>query len=133
MQPAWWDQLTAEDHELLHALPPPHGALVAWLERDIVEHGARPWAAVRAALGAEDTAASALASLRLDETEDFEAGAGDLRLLLDDRLIHALKAQQRQLETALAANDPLAVAEYRKAQDRLRVLSERIQAARLTA
>ena len=133
MQPAWWDQLTAEDHELLHALPPPHGALVAWLERDIVEHGARPWAAVRAALGAEDTAASALASLRLDETEDFEAGAGDLRLLLDDRLIHALKAQQRQLETALTANDPLAVAEYRKAQDRLRVLSERIQAARLAA
>jgi DNA primase len=30
-QPAWWDQLTAEDHELLHALPPPHGELLAWL------------------------------------------------------------------------------------------------------
>ena len=50
MQAAWWDRLTVEDHELLHALPAPHGALIAWLESDLMEHGARPWAALRAAL-----------------------------------------------------------------------------------
>ena len=51
LQAVWWDRLTAEDHELLHALPAPHGDLLAWLERDIVEHGPRPWAAMRTALG----------------------------------------------------------------------------------
>ena len=103
-QPAWWDQLTAEDHELLHALPAPHGELLAWLERDIVEHGPRPWAAVRTALAAEDSAAAALGSLRLDDHEEFEAAASDLRLLLDGRLLEVVKARQRELAQLATRN-----------------------------
>jgi DNA primase len=132
MQPSWWDQLTAEDHELLHALPAPHGELVAWLERDIVEHGARPWAAVRTALADEDAAAAALASLRLDESEDFEAGPADLRLLLDGRLLDATQARQREL-AATVATDPAALAEYRKTQERVQQLTARMNAARQEA
>jgi DNA primase len=128
--PAWWDGLTAEDHELLHALPPPHGELVAWLERDIVEHGARPWAAVRTTLAADEAPAAALAALRLDNSDQFDAGPEALRMLLDERLIEATKGRQRQLETALASNDPAAAAEYRQAQDRVRALSDRLRAAR---
>ncbi len=132
-QPAWWDQLTAEDHDLLHALPAPHGALVAWLERDIVEHGPRPWAAVRTAVTADDGAASALAAMRMDEGEEFEADASALRLLLDDRLVHMLNARQRELEPALALNDASAAAEYRHAGGRIRDLKARMQAARQAA
>jgi DNA primase len=132
-QPAWWDQLTAEDHELLHALPAPHGALVAWLERDIVEHGPRPWAAVRTAVTADDSTAAALAALRMDEGEEFEADASALRLLLDDRLVHMLNARQRELEPALALNDATAAAEYRHTGGRIRDLKARMQAARQAA
>ncbi len=132
-QPAWWDQLTAEDHELLHALPAPHGELVAWLERDIVEHGPRPWAAVRTAVAADDGTAAALAALRMDESEEFEADASALRLLLDDRLVHRLKARQRELEPALALNDVRAAAEHRQAGGRIRDLTVRMQAARQAA
>jgi DNA primase len=133
MQPAWWDTLTAEDHELLHALASPHAELVGWLERDIVEHGPRPWAAVRTALAADDACATSLAALRLDDSDDFEADPSALRLLLDDRLVQSLKAQQRELETALTRSDPAAVAAHRQAQDRIRALSQRMQAARQAA
>jgi DNA primase len=130
MQPAWWDALTAEDHELLHALPGAHGELIAWLERDIVEHGARPWAAVRTALADDAAAAQALAVLRLDESDDFEAGPADLRLLLDDRLVESIKAHQRSLEAGLARNDGEAISEYRQDQSRLIALKQRMAAAR---
>ncbi len=132
-QPAWWDQLTAEDHELLHALPAPHGELVAWLERDIVEHGPRPWAAVRTAVAADVSTATALAALRMDESEEFEADASALRLLLDDRVVQMLQARQRELEPALALNDAAAAAEHRQARDRIRDLKVRMQAARQEA
>jgi DNA primase len=128
--PAWWDGLTAEDHELLHALPSPHGELVAWLERDIVEHGPRPWAAVRPTLAADEAPAAALAALRLDNSDQFDAGPEALRMLLDERLIEATKGRQRQLESALASNDPQAAAEYRQAQERVRALTDRLRAAR---
>lgn len=128
-QPAWWDQLTAEDHDLLHALPPPHGELIAWLERDIVEHGPRPWAAVRTALADQDSVASALAALRLDESEDYDAGPTDLRLLLDGRLLDALEARQREL-VAVATVDPQARAEYQASLARAQLLRARISTAR---
>ncbi len=130
LQPAWWDTLTAEDHELLHALAAPHGELVAWLERDIVEHGPRPWAAIRTALGADETAAAALAALRLDESEEFEASVGDLRLLLDGRLIEVVQARQRDLAT-VAASDPRALDEFRQTQERVRHLQQRMSQTRL--
>jgi DNA primase len=131
-QPAWWDQLSAEDHELLHALPAPHGELVAWLERDIVEHGPRPWAAIRTALAAEESAAAALMALRLDDSEEFEATVSDLRLLLDGRLLEGVKAHQRELAVA-AANDPQAMREFRQTQDRVRQLTLRMEETRRAA
>jgi DNA primase len=130
MQPTWWDQLTAEDHELLHALPPPHGDLVAWLERDIVEHGPRPWAAIRAALDADAGPAAALTALHLEASDEFDAGPGDLRLLLDGRLLDAVEARQRELAVAADAD---ALAEYRRAHERAQMLRKRIAEARQAA
>jgi DNA primase len=131
-QPAWWDQLTAEDHELLHALPAPHGELVAWLERDIVEHGPRPWAAIRTALAAEEVAAAFLGALRLDDNEEFEAAPSDLRLLLDGRLLEVVKARQRELADAVTT-DPQALVEFRHTQERVRQLTQRMNDTRLAA
>jgi DNA primase len=130
MQPAWWDTLTAEDHELLHTLPGAHGQLVAWLERDIVEHGARPWAAVRTALAEDEAASQAVAALRLDESDDFEAGPADLRLLLDGRLVESIEAHQRLLADAAAKNDGAAMSELRKSYERVKELKQRMAAAR---
>ncbi|MDH4325714.1 MAG: DNA primase [Betaproteobacteria bacterium] len=128
-QPAWWDQLTAEDHELLHALGPPHGELVAWLERDVVEHGPRPWAAVRTALEADSALSDALARLRLGDGEDFDASPADLRVLLDGQMLAKLEAQQRDL-AARYATDPLAAVEYRRTQGRIVQLRQRIDESR---
>ncbi|MGS0756371.1 hypothetical protein ACVBEH_18070 [Roseateles sp. GG27B] len=46
----WWEQLSADDHQLLHELPGAHGELVAWLERFLINHGAGPWSVLEAAL-----------------------------------------------------------------------------------
>ena len=129
-QPAWWDQLTADDHELLHALASPHGELLAWLERDIVEHGARPWAAIRAALVADEALAPALAALRIDDLDEFDTRPADLRLLLDGRLLEALESRLRVL-APMAASDASAQAEFRQAFERARQLRDRIAAARV--
>ena len=67
-QAAWWDQLTAEDHELLHAL-----ASAAWRVARLV--GARHRRARAAALGGgadradgtREPTAAALAALKLDD------------------------------------------------------------------
>mgnify|MGYP006196812095 CR=1 FL=1 len=45
-----WDRLSADDHSLLAHLPAPHGAVFAWLEAQLHEHGPQPWAALREAL-----------------------------------------------------------------------------------
>jgi len=49
-EPQAWDRLGSEEHDLLLALPAPHGALFAWLERELHEHGPQPWAALRESL-----------------------------------------------------------------------------------
>jgi DNA primase len=101
----WWDELSPQAHDLLHGLPAPHGALVAWLERELHEHGPRPWAALRLALEQDPLAEEARNALPGDEPgEDTLA---DLERLVD--ALH-LKEVQAQLE-ALAENlpaDPLA-------------------------
>jgi DNA primase len=127
-QPAWWDGLTAEDHELLHGLPAPHGPLAAWLERDIVEHGPRPWAAVRAALEADESLAATLAQLRPDEAEDFDATPAQLRVQLDRLLLDALNAEQTALAQQ-APHDAAALDALRQSYVRRKRLLERIQAA----
>lgn len=50
----WWDQLAADDHQLLHELGGEHGALIAWLEARLHEYGAETWAALDEALQGHD-------------------------------------------------------------------------------
>mgnify|MGYP000378814767 CR=1 FL=1 len=124
MQASWWDRLSAEDHELLHALPSPHVDLVAWLERDVTEHGPRPWAALRAAL-ADDPALQSIVGAAGDDAEELEAEFSDLRRLLDGRLLELLGAQQRGLADAVAT-DPQARASFQRLFERMRVLKQQL-------
>jgi DNA primase len=134
LQSVWWDRLTVEDHELLHTLPSPYGELLAWLERDIVEHGPRPWAAIRTALVADDALAPAMAAREATNADDFDADFADLRRLLDGRLIEVLRAEQSQIVHA-ASSDPSVGERYRRLGQRIAQLNARQkdEAARASA
>ena len=124
VQAAWWDRLTVEDHDLLHALPAPHGELIAWLESDLMEHGARPWAALRAALGEYEPLHAAVAQWD-SEGDDNDAEFSDLRRLIDGRLLESLGAQQRALADSVAT-DPAARETFQRLFERMRHLKQRL-------
>jgi len=124
MQGSWWDRLTAEDHELLHGLPPPHGELIAWLESDLTEHGVRPWAALRAALGSNEPLQAVMAQWA-DDRDDIDADFTDLRRLIDGRLLDILGAQQRALGDSVAT-DPAARQAFQRLFERMRLLKQRL-------
>ncbi|MCZ8076554.1 MAG: toprim domain-containing protein, partial [Paucibacter sp.] len=72
---AWWERLSAEDHQLLHQLPGVHGELVTWLERYLVHHGAGPWSALEASMsedGVLDSARGLLVDLFTEDEPQFE-------------------------------------------------------------
>jgi DNA primase len=138
--PQAWDWLTADDHALLAAEPPPHGPLFAWLERQWLEHGPQPWAALREALRGEPFEALAVA---LHDSgpwlERFDAPSGDGLVAdaapADEEIRHELRELLRRiriealmrLETELiarAATDPQALARYREVNAERRLLQK---------
>lgn len=86
---AWWEGLSADTHERLIRRGGPHGRLLAWLDRQIVDHGALPWAELRVLLLADEATAELLAGLPalnpelLDERAALEADPKELRILVD--------------------------------------------------
>jgi DNA primase len=113
----WWDQLSPQAHDLLHALPAPHGTLVAWLERELHEHGPRPWAALRLALEQDPLIEDVRNALPGEEPG--EETPADLERLVD--ALH-LKDVQAELE-ALAENLPADAAEREQHMGRIRELT----------
>jgi len=99
----WWQQLDADDHELLAALPSVHGPLCAWLERYLHEHGASPWAVLEQALQETEWAAASLQLVPQSVLAD-EMQFADLRKLVDDMWIEALRAEQKVLAPEIATN-----------------------------
>jgi DNA primase len=61
LESGWWETLAAGDHAALCALPGWHGELFRFLDREMAEHGARPWAALRERIAGEAWAPAALA------------------------------------------------------------------------
>ncbi|NML14332.1 DNA primase [Azohydromonas caseinilytica] len=113
----WWDQLSPQAHDLLHGLPAPHGALVAWLERELHEHGPRPWAALRVALEQEPLAEEARAALPGDEP-------GEETLADLERAVEALHLKEVQAELeALAMDLPVDPAQREQHMARIRELT----------
>lgn len=122
-QPGWWDRLTATEHELLHGLPAPHGPAIAWLERDLAEHGARPWAVLREALSHDDGLPPDSRRLADGDAEP-DASEDDLHSAVGRLRVGELN---RRLE-ALATQPELDLPAYRALTDERNGLNARLQA-----
>ncbi len=113
----WWDRLSAEDHALLHELGGTHGQAVAWLERQLVEHGALPWGALAEPLAEQPWGDEVRAIVDADAAEggqEFE----DLQRVVQRLWIDRLADEAAQL----AAGNPA----DRDGLQRLRSLHEQI-------
>jgi DNA primase len=126
-QPAWWGDLPHEEHELLHHLPPPHGPLIAWLERELAEHGPRPWAVIRETLEADESL-DAQARALADGDADPGATPADLRRAMDTLLLRELGEQMKRL-IAEAATRREALVEYRQLETRWKEAKTRLTTA----
>ena len=113
--PAAWETLSNDDHQLLCELAPPHGPLFAWLDSQVHDHGPQAWATLREGLGGHEFEAFAV-----DQVDkllaDIEPDPQELRQIL------ALERDRRNSEemkdlSARAPADP-------QAYERLRQLVE---------
>ena len=123
---AWWEQLSADDHQLLHELPGAHGELVAWLERFLVNHGAGPWSVLEAALaedGLLDTAQRLSGGLYAEDEPVFEVFQNALKQLR----IARLKTQAQ----VLAASNPVGegMERFKQLRTQLVALEQELAAA----
>jgi len=112
----WWERLSGEDQGLLHELAGVHGEVLAWLERQITEHGPQTWATLDAAMANEPWAEQArgwLKAVVADEQHGFE----DLQRVLQRMWIVALGDDAHALASGVPDAEGLA---------RLRQLRERI-------
>ena len=116
--PQSWDLFNAEEHLLLCALPVPHGPLFAWLESQIHDHGAQPWAALREGLRGHAHEAHAIAQIS-QIPEGIEGDFSEVRSIVDQLV--KLNRQQEMKELALrAATDPAAMQRYKELASSLR-------------
>ncbi len=109
---AWWEQLSQDDHELLHSLAAPHGTVFSWLERQLADHGAMSWAELKQAKTAAEPLLPEAADVPdavLQDEMQFE----ELRRVLDGLWIERLSIRQTELITR-AATDPSALQEWRE-------------------
>ncbi len=112
----WWERLTGEDQGLLHELGGAHGAVLAWLERQMTEHGPQTWAALDEAMADESWATLArgwLQAVAADEQHGFE----DLQRVLQRMWIDALGDDAQAL--ASAEPDAEGLAQLRRLRERI--------------
>lgn len=124
----WWEQLAADDHELLHHLPEPFGSLSNWLERQLLEHGPVNWTTLQASLADEPVAELAhrlMASIAVDDQLEFD----DLRRVLTRLWREHLQARCEAL-AVVGSDDPQARREYQEVWRRLQALDAGGAAAR---
>ena len=108
----WWEQLSHDDHELLHALPQPHGPVFAWLERQLADHGPMSWAEIEQAQAAAEPALPAEARVPPAALED-DMEFADLRRVVDGLWIERLSLRQSEL-IARASTDAAALQQWRE-------------------
>jgi DNA primase len=134
---AWWERLGTDDHQLLHDLGGVHGRAVAWLERQIVEHGpptsadlavAVTSAEEPGALSTADDDAATDAPLADAVTRWLQAADAaphdrfeDLQRVLQ-RLWVARLADEAAVLAAQAERDPQAQVEYQDRMQRIKHL-----------
>ncbi|MBT9503206.1 MAG: DNA primase [Burkholderiaceae bacterium] len=116
----WWDQLNADDHQLLHELPGEHGALIAWLERRLVDHGPEAWAAMQADIEADAKLQRAAQRIMKAMAAQDEHGFADLRQVMNRLWVEQLRQEAAAL--AARASEPEAMARYKQVQEQIKAL-----------
>jgi len=116
----WWDQLNADDHQLLHELPGEHGALIAWLERRLVDHGPEAWAAMQTDIEADTKLQRAAQRIMKAMAAQDEHGFADLRQIMNRLWVDQLRQQAAAL--AARASEPEAMARYKQVQEQIKAL-----------
>ncbi|MDT8998466.1 DNA primase [Paucibacter sp. APW11] len=109
LQSSWWDQLSDQDHQLLHELPGEHGEMVAWLERFLVNHGASAWSVLQADLQEQGRYEQALRVCggRLDESAADDLVVDDLRQILKKLWIARLEKESQAIASGAIQADTL--------------------------
>ena len=110
----WWALLPHDDQVLLHDLGSPHAEVVAWLERQITEHGDLTWAALEQTMRDE--------SWHEEAQRWVDAAAAEEEQSLQDlqRVLHRLwreQCQQEQAQIAAGILDAPAQARYKALQE----------------
>jgi DNA primase len=104
--------LSNRDHQLLCALPPPHGPLFRWLDSQSLEHGPQTWGTLREALSGHDHEAFAVEQVS-QVPADIENDRGELEgILRKEREL--LRAEEMRQLSQRAASDPEAFRRYRE-------------------
>ena len=118
-----WDGLSADDHSLLAHLPAPHGALFAWLEAQLHEHGPQPWAALREALrGHEHEVFGCTQVEQVPPSDDPASEQSELTDVMNRLRRDALEEQASQLAARVAEGDAAALGDYKRVRDQLAAL-----------
>ncbi len=92
----WWQALSESERETIHGVAGWHGELFRWLERMVNEHGAQPWAALRAGLTGEHWAGEAIALVDATDAA-FEPLEQDLHRAVEQLLRPVLFQPPRPL------------------------------------
>jgi DNA primase len=131
--PGAFDRLDHEERMLLAEQPAPHGALFVRMERELQEHGPRPWAALREGLKAEPEVAALAERLMGGTHAETEASGSELqtelRGVLDRMLMEHLKAAETVAIAAAANGDADALRRYSALQAKRQALSTRLSTA----
>jgi DNA primase len=96
LESGWWESLAGSDQAALCALSGWHGELFRFLDRELAERGAQPWAVLRERIAGESWAPAALAVVDAEDPA-IEPVADDLPRSL------------RQLHTAVEQRDAMRV------------------------
>ncbi len=125
-----WEHLGNAEHHVLCELPPPHGELFAWLDGQIMEHGAQTWGVLSESLRghayekiAHKLVLTSLANLKTDDPdpakvqaealEQAKSDAQELAQIVAGLSRRALDDELKDLSIR-AASDPAAYARYKE-------------------
>ena len=125
-QPDWWHQLTLPEQDTLHQLRHPHGPAIAWLERELAEHGPRPWAVLREAMLHDEDFLPEVRAL-VDGEADFQVSLDDLHSSVGTLMLAQLDQQLKEL-AGQPPGGPDYFAQLRELTDQRKALKARLQA-----
>jgi len=99
--PGAWERLSQSDHDLLCALPAPHGPLFTWLAGQNLDHGPQPWSALREGLRGHEHETFAVDQVTTLPA-DIEPEPAELQ-----HILHTERREQtkRQMDAALQAGE----------------------------